>query len=311
MRSAGCVLVLTLLSLASPRPSLAQDGADLPVFKSQVNLVSLATVVRDKRGRVVPSLNRGDFEIQENGKKVPVLEVRSERDAPANIALLVDGSGSMRLGNSYALARRVSDQILDSLADGRDEAALYSFDTRVLTLQPFTPDLLKVRRALGYVETWGSTSLYDAISGVAGKIHERADSRRAIVVFTDGNDTASTVTPAEVATITSALDVPVYVFALNPSPAQAHDGKVHPPALAELARDTGGIYFVATDPATLAVQVTTLIDELRHQHVLAFEASPEPGWRSLEVRVRGRGYTIRSRGWYWAGDTAVPSAQPQ
>jgi Ca-activated chloride channel family protein len=309
MQPTRCLLVLALLSLWAPGSSLAQTAAEVPVFRSQVNLVSLAAVVRDKRGRVVSSLSERDFSIVENGKPVRVLQVRSERDAPANIALLVDGSGSMRLGGSYALARQVSDQILDSLRDGHDEAALYSFDTRVLTLQAFTPDLARVRRALDYLDTWGSTSLYDAISGVAGKIHERVASRRAIVVFTDGNDTTSTVTAAEVATITSALDMPVYVFALNPSPVAQADGKAASPALADLARDTGGIYFVATDPVTLAAQVTTLIDELRHQHVLAFEASTEPGWRSLEVRVRGRGYSIRSRGWYWAGDSAVPSVQ--
>jgi Ca-activated chloride channel family protein len=311
MHPVRCLAVIAFLSLLAPVPALAQTATEAPVFKSQVNLVSLAAVVRDTRGRVVSSLSERDFSIAENGKPVPVLQVRSERDAPANIALLIDGSGSMRLGASNALARHVSEQILDSLRDGRDEAALYSFDSRILTLQAFTPDLLKVRRALGYIETWGSTSLYDAISGVAGRIHERAASRRAIVVFTDGNDTTSTVTPAEVATITSALDVPVYVFALNPSPVLEADGKTAPPALSELARDTGGLYFVATDPATLATQVATLIEELRSQHVLAFEASTEPGWRSLEVKVRGRGYSIRSRGWYWAGDSAMPVSEPR
>jgi Ca-activated chloride channel homolog len=311
MYPVGRILILALLAFSTPWPVLAQDPAAVPVFRSQVNLVSLAAVVRDKRGHIVSSLTKADFDILENGKRVPVLEARSERDAPANIALVVDGSGSMRLGNSFALARSVSEQILDSLSEGRDEAALYSFDTRVLTLQTFTPEMTKVRRALDYLETWGSTSLYDAIGGVAGKIHERTDNRRAIVVFTDGNDTTSTVTPAEVATITSALDVPVYVFALNPAPPVPTHDKAPEPPLAELARETGGIYFVATDATTLAAQVTTLIEELRHQHVLAFEASTESGWRSLEIRVRGRGYKIRTRGWYWAGDAAVPATQPQ
>jgi len=306
-----CILVISLVALVAPGPTLAQDASDVPVFRSQVNLVSLAAVVRDKRGRIVSSLTKADFEILENGRPVPVLEVRSERDAPANIALLVDGSGSMRLNASFALARTISEQILAGLDEGRDEAALYSFDTRVLTLQAFTPELAKVRTALTYLEAWGSTSLYDAISGVAGKIHERSETRRAIVVFTDGNDTTSTVTPGEVATITSALDVPVYVFALNPSAPPATSEKAPEPALAALARETGGVYFVATDTEALVGQVAMLMQELRHQHVLAFEASTERGWRSLELRVRGRGYKIRTRGWYWAGDSAPLARQPQ
>lgn len=284
-------------------PAPAQDGGATPTFRAQVNIVSLAAVVRDGRGRIVSALGRKDFEVRENGKPVALLDVRNERDAPAQVALLVDGSGSMGVSRSFAVARQVSEQILGSLDRARDEAALYSFDTRLLTLQPFTPDLDRVHRALGYLDTWGSTSLYDAISGVAGKIHERGERRRAIIVFTDGNDTTSTLSPAEVASITSALDVPVYAFALSPGQARSTDDRAPATPLAELTRATGGAYFMATSPQTLAAQVTTLLEELRHQHVLAFEASSEQGWRSLELRVRGRGYTIRTRGWYWSGDS--------
>lgn len=305
-RFARIVFALALLATLSPRPALSQDPASVPVFRSQVNLVSLAAVVRDRRGRIVSGLTKGDFEVFENGKLVPLLDVRSEKNAEANIALLVDGSGSMRVNDSFGLARQISERVLDSLDKGRDEAALYSFDTRVLTLHPFSSDLTNVRQALTALRTWGSTSLYDAISGVAGKIHERGESRRAIVVFTDGNDTTSTLPPAEVATITSALDVPVYAFALTPFVNAPTDDKAPESTLAEIARASGGAYFVVSDPTILVAQVTELIEELRHQHVLSFEASSGQGWRTLELRVRGRGRKIRTRGWYWSGNETLP-----
>ena len=137
-KSRHILLALSLVPLVlafAPGAAFGQDAAGVPVFKSQVNLVSLAAIVRDKKGRVVSSLTARDFEVRENGQVVPILDVRSEKDAPANIALLVDGSGSMTVGDSFGLARQVSERILRSLNQGRDEAALYSFDTRVLTLQ--------------------------------------------------------------------------------------------------------------------------------------------------------------------------------
>lgn len=299
-------LILTLaVLLGRTAPTGAQDTASsVPVFRTTTNLVSLSAVVRDRSGRIARALGSNDFEVRENGRLVPLIDVRSERDVPAHIALVVDGSGSMKLHDSFGLARDVSKAILRSL-DARDQAALYSFDTRLLTLQAFTSDLDRVGQALGHLEAWGSTSLYDAIGGVAGKIHERGESRRAIVVFTDGNDTTSTMSAADIATMTSALDVPVYAFALGPGQGAGQNPE-HEPPLRQLAQASGGIYFESLDPVVLASQVAMLIEELRHQHVLAFEASTEAGWRSLELRVRRRGFKVRTRGWYWAGDAVAP-----
>ncbi len=300
MRSSLLALVSVALLLTVPSRAQVQEGS--PVFRTQVNLVSLTAVVRDGHGRIVPSLPLSALQVFEDGWRVRLIDVLPNRETPANVALLVDGSGSMRVHNAFTLARGAAERILDSLITGRDQAALYSFDSRVLALQPLTPRLSEVKRALDDLSTWGSTSLYDAIAGVAGKLRGLSNTRRAVVVFTDGQDTTSIESPADVASIASALDVPVYAFVLDRSAARGGDDEGPEPPLAALARETGGLYFAATDPTTLAAHATTVIEELRHQYAITFEASTKPGWRALEVRTPGQAYKVRARGWYWAGD---------
>ena len=172
------------------------------------------------------------------GEPRQVLDLRAESSAPASVALLVDGSGSMRIGGADAVSIRISDAILDSLDARRDDAALFTFDTRLLTLQDFTRDLDAVREKLDDVEAWGSTSLFDAIGGTAGLVAQRTQNRRAVVVLTDGGDNASAYTASQVAAVASSIDVPVYVFAVVTG-GQATIAPGHN-ALADLAQLTGG-----------------------------------------------------------------------
>jgi len=294
-------VVSLLVSLVGP--AWAQDPPPT-VFRSSVDLVSMAAVVRDKRGKIVPSLRREDFEVLDSGKVRPILDLRTESAAPASVALLMDGSGSMKIGAANDLSQRISGAILSSLNPSRDDAALYSFDTRLLSVQEFTHDLPSVTSRLSVVDAWGSTSLYDAIGGTAAIVAKRTANRRALVVLTDGADTASAYTPEQVSAIASAVDVPVYVFMMATGTRESEKVPFEAERrslLANLARATGGDFFVAYDTATTTAAINQLVEELRHQYVLAFEASSEQGWRNVEVRTRKKGLSVRTRGWYLAG----------
>ena len=284
-------------------PAWAQDPPPA-VFRSSVDLVSMAAVVRDKKGKIVPSLRREDFEVFDAGKTRPILDLRTELAAPASVALLIDGSGSMKIGAANELSQRISTAILASLNPSRDDAALYSFDTRLLSVQEFTHDLPSVTSRLSVVDAWGSTSLYDAIGGTAAIVAKRTANRRALVVLTDGADTASAYTPEQVSAIASAVDVPVYVFMMATGTRESEKVPFEAERrslLASLARATGGDFFVAYDTVSTSAAINQLVEELRHQYVLAFEASSEQGWRNVEVRTRKKGLFVRTRGWYLAG----------
>ncbi len=161
------------------------------------------------------------------------------------------------------------------------------------------------------VVPFGATSLHDAIAQTARRVGEREGRRRAVVVLTDGNDNASRLKPADVSAIASAIDVPVYIFGIVPSidnpSAENSTHSVESVAfagpLAELAAWTGGHVFVASTPAQRSIAARQIIDELRHQYLIAFESSGKPGWHPLVVRARNKDLVVRARSGYIAGQS--------
>jgi Ca-activated chloride channel family protein len=159
------------------------------------------------------------------------------------------------------------------------------------------------------VVPFGETSLHDAIAQTARRVGAREGRHRAVVVLTDGNDNASRLTPLEVSGIASEIDVPVYLFGIVPlidNPTSelstilvARSALAGP--LAELAARTGGHMFVASSPGQRFAAARQVIDELRHQYLIAFESSGNPGWHGLVVRARQKDLTVRARNGYMAG----------
>jgi Ca-activated chloride channel family protein len=289
--------------LAGSPAARAQDAQPRPTFRAAVDLVSVAAVVRDKKGRIVQSLTAEDFVVTDAGARRAIVDLQTDENAPASVALLVDGSGSMAFGEAMPSSRLIGEVLLRRLRRERDMAALLSFDTRLITHQEFTGEFDRVLEGLAQVDAFGSTSIYDAIAGSAAAVADRTHHRRALVVLTDGDDNASTYSPEEVAWIASTIDVPVYVFALGmveraDRPAVEHRNGPEWHALFELARATGGDYFVAPTPALVVEATRRLLDELRHQYLIAFEPTPSGGLRAIEIGVRDRDLKVRARRWY-------------
>lgn len=315
MSRSGVSSALALLLLCSPSSaSTAQDGssqATKPTFRSAVDLVSVAAVVRDRRGRFARGLKKEDFVVQEGGLRRDIIDFHADDNAPARVALLFDVSGSMRLSSHVEQARQAARHMLSALRldRGGDEAAVFSFDMNLQSLQPFTSDAGAIENALARVEPYGQTSLYDAIAETAKRVADTRPGdahRRAVIVFTDGIDTSSLMTPEQVSAIASGIDVPVYVVAVaTASATEDLPLKVEKDTpLGSLTRWTGGDLFVTSAPAHESVAARTIVEELRHQYVMAFTASPEKGWRHLEVKTKDRDLTVRARSGYSGGARA-------
>jgi Ca-activated chloride channel homolog len=317
------VLALLIYASASLRAQDAQssdaqqpDQAPRATFKSAVDLVSIAAVVRDRHGRFARDLKQDDFVVLEGRESRPIVEFHAAQDAPVRVALLFDVSGSMRLGSKLEEARQAARHVVGALnldSTSRDEAAVFSFDMNLQALQPFTADSSQIETALSRVKPYGQTSLYDAIAQTARNVAEASPGdrhRRAVIVLTDGVDTSSEMTPAEVSSIASSIDVPVYVVTVaSPLDYAAGNEPLNDPKvvregkLRTLAHWTGGELFVVSAPAHESMAARQIVDELRHQYVLGVSASAasREGWRQLSVHIKDRDFTVRARSGYSAG----------
>jgi VWFA-related protein len=306
--SALALVLVCAPLLAAPQEAAPQETK--ATFRSAVDLVSVAAVVRDKRGRFARNLRKEDFVVQELGTRREVIDFRADENAPVRVALLFDVSGSMRLSSRLDEARQAARHLLSAmrLSDAYDEAAVYSFDMNLQALQPFTADASAIETAISRVQPYGQTSLYDAIADTARGVADTKPGdrhRKAVVVFTDGLDTSSLMKPEQVSAIASAIDVPVYVVTvLSQGERDREDAREEENPLSALARWTGGNLFVTSAPAHESIAARQIVDELRHQYVLAFSASAAPGWRPLDVKTKDRDLIVRARSGYTAGTRA-------
>jgi Ca-activated chloride channel family protein len=302
---------LAIVLLCAPSVAFPLDVSawqeQRPTFRSAVDLVSVAAIVRDRHGRFAPNLRKEDFVVKEGGTPREIVDFHADDNASVRVALLFDVSGSMRLAARLEDAREAARQLLSALRlGGGDEAAVFSFDMNLQSLQPFTSDPGAIETALSRVQPYGQTSLYDAIAQTARRVADTRQSdphRRAVVVLTDGVDTSSLMKPDAVAAISSAIDVPVYVMAVSSQvdrDAMARAGGIEG-TLRTLSRWTGGDLFVTSAPAHESVAARQIIDELRHQYLLAFSAAPGTGWHALDVKTKDRDLTVRARSGYAAG----------
>src|SRR5688500_6251 len=307
MRRILQALALTLL----PIVGWAQEAAEKQAtFRSGVDLVTVSATVRDGRGRLVKDLTQKEFEVIDRGERRKITEFRADQ-APLSLAILFDVSGSMDTADRVTAAKFAAHHLLNQLQEGRDEAGLFAFDSRLREVAPFTVDTRALKGALGELDPLGATSLHDAVAAAAERVALRPFPRRAVVVLTDGIDTASRLTPAQVSAKAAAIDVPVYIIATvlpidDPSSDRATPGakKEAPPSIGtieDLARWTGGALYYSSTAASAYKAARAMVDELRHLYLLAIEPGAEPGWHPIEVRTADKDFVVRTRGGYVAG----------
>lgn len=291
------VVVATLIGVGVAAQDQTVRPA-MPAFKSSATQVAITAAVRHANGTPVTTLTRDDFEILDNGVRRAISTFWFEPSA-ASVVVLFDRSGSMRVSNKIEIAQNATSQLLGWLDAGVDQVSLLGFDRDVSRLAPFVAAPGRVMEDLAHVDAFGTTALLDAMPVAANEITERR-TRRAVVVLTDGLDTASRWTPTEVSRFAAGIDVPVYL--LIAAPAVDRDRVLaQSEMLVALARRTGGEAFIVTTPADASVATRAIASDLHHQYLMAFSSDGTPGWHALDVRVKQQKLLVRARTGYDAG----------
>lgn len=302
-------LAVTLMTALYDGPLSAIEPQDQVTFRGGVDLVTATVSVRDRKGRVIRDLKQSDFEIIDSGVSRQIRTFESG-ESPVSLAVLVDISGSMSVGGNIERARSAVSVAMAALRNGADEAALFTFDSKLGEIVNFTSDLARLRRVRLEGTPWGKTSLFDAIAQTARIVGDRANRHRAVLVITDGVDTGSQLKAPEVSGIASGIDVPVYLLTVvNPVDHTGAEFGVHQTdsrttdraTLADLARWTGGDMRIASTGKHIGSTIIDMFDELRHQYLISFEPGEREGWHPIEIRARKNDLIVRARSGYMAG----------
>ena len=301
-----------LLLLALPAAVFVRSAQQPPVrdphtFRSGIDITGVTVTVRDSGGRLVTGLSRDDFDIFEDGERQNITQFTSER-VPLSLGALVDISDSM-FGRRIDDARQAVNRFLFEQLDQDDEFFILAFNHRphVMTTWTHTPDV--VGQALDSLRPSGGTAVYDAVLDALPLIAHRNRERAALLIVSDGSDTASTAGLREVRTALRRSQAFVYAIAINPPDSKTINGRVNPTTLREITDESGGRTEVVQTSADIVAASARIADELNHQYVIGYPPphGADGQYHSIRVRSHGTDYRVRARSGYVA-DPATPKS---
>jgi Ca-activated chloride channel family protein len=298
----GLRLLVVLLAAAT---IAAQDPPSSPnnFFRSRIDLVGVNATVIDEDGHLVTGLPRDAFEVYEDGERQTIAQFSNER-VPVSLAVLLDVSDSM-FGQRLADARAAVDRFLFELLDQTDEFSVVAFNHEAKVLTPWTRSEELIQRKLAELKPFGSTGLYDAVILTLPMMEKRSRERAAIVIISDGADTASDTTLRDLRSALLRSDSFVYAIAIDPPARQAINVGVNTAALTEITSGSGGSTELVHDTADLTLATAHIADELSKQYLLAYISShaPDGKYHSIRVHAVNPAYRIRARNGYVSSRT--------
>jgi len=313
----ACGLFATLVTLSAV--VAAQVRVD-------VRLVNVIATVTDGRGRYVPNLTQDDFILEEDGKRQQISHFSQDRNVPVTVGILLDTSGSM--DRKIRTAVEAVDRFIRRIHQD-DEIFLMTFSGQPVLRQDFTDDREKLSQALRRIIATGGTALYDAMADGVSKVRSSRHGKRAILLITDGQDTASAAKLDEVLEGIRISDLLIYPVGISPlTYAKGPDrnawgwplptllgGKpgiqnkrdeVDMKVLRAFAENSGGRAFLLAETligrgGQIEKILDTIAEELRSQYTLGYYPPRPDDGRYHSIRIRTRtGDPVRARNGYLA-----------
>jgi Ca-activated chloride channel family protein len=251
-------------------------------------LVVIPVTVTDPMNRFVLGLEKKDFSIFEDGVEQKTTHFSGE-DAPLSVGILFDTSGSMDLKTDTS--HRAVTEFLKTM-NAQDEMFLIQFSDKPVVVQEFTGDTKEIEDRMGSLKTGGLTALLDAVELGVREMKKAKNPRKALVVVSDGGDNNSRYTGTDIKDIVKEADTQIYamgVFEPNFFPSLAAEQVSGPRLLAQIADQTGGRAFGASEFSQLPGIAEKIAIELRNQYVLAYSptnSERDGKYRKVEVKMR-------------------------
>ncbi len=295
---AAALVAMVAYGLTSPQTLVGQTPPARrprqPTFGAGIEVINLNVSVTDPDNRYVTSLGRDDFAIFEDGIKQG-LSLFSHDNLPISLVLMLDTSASM--DEKLSVAQTAAVQFTKTLRP-EDMASVVQFNDRATTLQTFTSDQGLLENAVRSTRATGPTALHNALYIALKELQKQKSAkelrRRAIVLLSDGEDTASLVSDEQVEELARQSEVAIYAISLRPNrPSDrerlAFSQAVH--LLTTLARDSGGQVFFPNSLSELDSVYGRIAEELRTQYNIGYASDNvrrDGKWRRIVVRVAQR-----------------------
>jgi Ca-activated chloride channel family protein len=293
---------------------LAQDAS----FRANVHLVTVGFSVRDGAGHLVPDLPQEDFEVFEDGAPQKIAFFAHSADVPLDLGLVVDFSGSQ--AEFIKEHHKDLDTFLKKALSQQDRAFLVCFGNHIRLAQDFTGAHKDIIEALHHFEKDGGggllefapgerrtagTAFYDAIYySIEKRLAASENSRKALIVFSDGEDNSSghhMLEAVESAQTNDVLLFPIrYTEDLKHGPIARN--RYGTEVMARVAKETGGVDFDGRGK-NLSLSFAEIGEELHSSYRLAYHSSnaqSDDTFRKVRIRVKEPGYTVRAKTGYYA-----------
>ena len=295
---------IVLTTLAAAGAVVFAQGP--PSLRSSVELTVVTATVLDHDNHLVTGLSRDAFEVYEDGEPQTITQFTHDR-VPIGLGLLLDVSDSM-FGQRIKDARAAVERFLLELLAPTDAFFLMSFNHTPRLLTAWGSDATAVHAALERIHPSGGTAIYDSVLDALPIMAQRSRERAAIVIISDGADTASDTSLSALRSALLRADTFVYAVAIDSPLRQPINTRVNPEALSEITNPSGGHTTVVRDTGELAAATARIAEELNSQYVIGYP-SPHPGdgrYHSIRLRAGGGAYRVRARNGYVA---AAPKSQ--
>jgi VWFA-related protein len=312
------LLCACCLGLSVPAAG-AQQIPPAGTLKVTTEVVSVLAIVKDKHGRLIPNLNKDDFEIREDNVPQKITYFSRETNTPLTMAMLIDTSPSQI--HLLPLEQEEAKQFLRAIMRPKDLVALLHFDVDVGMLQDLTNDISYLDQAIDRTQingggvgpmpgtfpgqNVGGTHLYDAIYLAANRVLRDQIGRKVMILITDGQDEGSTETLNSAQMAAQKADVMIYSLAAIDR--SFYSGQMMDfngdSVLEKLSRQTGGEMIRAGRRKELAVAFEEIAKELRTQYLLGYtptNSAHDGSYRRIRVTVRDKHLKVQARQGYYA-----------